>query len=292
MEKLAEYLERKSSEVSGAYFLTDFSKGRTYGEKEKTYYLASCSKSVLGRILFHHSLGEDTEGLFQNYLRNTLKVKCSLFLNDFLTHSVDIKDYLDSYDINHQLSNRDVIEEFFIQGSPKKRESFEYGNTGYVILADFIERTWGFENELKKLSHKDAEQFHLFSDEQTLESLGEGSSSLRGKDNQTFGDGGMVYSPHQSLLDNPPFLVNYLKDIKCNWDLFFSKAIIIEEGLYYSYGLFIEMKNNEDYRIFHSGYYGGFIAFWSVTSSGHGFSLVLNHDNIDKKIIESYCEST
>ncbi|MCR9204336.1 MAG: hypothetical protein NXH75_07160 [Halobacteriovoraceae bacterium] len=289
MEKLVNYLEEKSSEVSGAYFLTDFTSGDTFGNKGTNYYIASCAKSVLGRILFKISLKEDIENLFNEYLKETLKKINSISIFDFLTHSVELIDYLDVHDINHGLTNDLVIKEFFSNTSPLKRTSFEYGNTSYVILADFINKNWGFQKELKKLNCASAEELKIFPESLVVQSFGKENTKLVGKDNRTYGDGGIVFCPSESKPPLSSFLVQYINEIKANQEQFFSHAKSIEESLSYSYGVFIEKQNNGEFRIFHSGYYGGFIAFWSITSAKHGFSLVLNHDNIEKEVIESFC---
>ena len=140
MTKLSLYLKEKSLEVNGRFAELYFVNGhldQKLGDGGM-FALASCSKMIVGSMLFNQFLENESEvnEKFNEFLEE-LKVSFDGDIFDFLGHRTNLSDYLNKYDVNHQRNNQHILNEFLTSREVNNLDIFEYNNTNYVALYSF-----------------------------------------------------------------------------------------------------------------------------------------------------------
>lgn len=278
MKDLKSYLESQCSSPNHHYSLIEFDKRgvEIYGSKTD-FYLASCSKTIVGALILELLAESNIEAQFKDYLSKLNISGVSIF--DFLSHRTNFKEYLEVYDVNHGRSAEQIIEEF-VHGQKLEQIAFSYNNTNYVVLYDFIEKSYGFKRLLKSLNQKIAEEFMLI-DEEVILSVG--VDPLKGNRNQVFGDGGIVLKVNTFDSSKPTFMQYFQELVRKNKSVFLDYGADVDSDTKYNFGAFFS-----DGWLFHSGFYNNNLAYWVVNEDQVGRFFATNFQNLEKETIDKF----
>ncbi|MCF6409392.1 serine hydrolase domain-containing protein [Pseudalkalibacillus salsuginis] len=164
LEKLVTYLNSQKL-ISGALLTAEKEKPvfiKTLGKanvdtnenihKETMFEIASLTKSFTGMaIMILQEQGKlDAQDLIHMYIPEFPYQVKGIKIHNLLTHTSGLPDYIEIFeehwDRNRIACNKDIIE-YFIENEPEligdTDEKFEYSNTGYILLAEIIERLSG-----------------------------------------------------------------------------------------------------------------------------------------------------
>lgn len=286
MQSLKDYLQDQCLDKKHYFYLLEnnLSEINLYGNGAKDYYLASTSKSIIGAIYLELiSNDPSVEVSFVDYLKS-IGVSSKLGVFDFLTHTTDLIDYLTIFDVNHGQENQDIIEKFVINKTVKKN-TFNYNNTNFVVLFDFLYKNYNFQSLLNELNGKIFETFKLVNETSFVAYDSKSVFELKGAQNKVYGDGGFYILPCECDHSKQTFAQYFINLVIKNKSLFIDNAIDVESGILYSFGTFYKEINNIQW-IFHSGYYHSNIAYFASNSEGRGYFFCTNNSELDKTIID------
>jgi len=282
MKKLNDYLKGKCLNNHYNYYLNILNKEESdhFGDLESFFYIASCSKSVFGSIFFNLYLRDSKllEKKFNQYLGDLGLKNLDLFC--FLNHGTNIKDYLHFYDVNHDKNTEEILNEF-VRNKEIIKTNFNYSNTNYVVLYDFLVIFFDFDLLLSELNSYFFENFSLLRDEHIRSVQG---TPIEGSKNNVHGDGGILFSPNDSTDSKLPFIKYYSELLFKNLSEFKKNAKKVDEDTVYNFGIFLKEEDSESW-FYHSGYYNSNIAFWGMNSKKEGFFFCTNFSNLERESI-------
>ncbi len=282
MKELKKYLEQNSLDKHRRYFLEVYEhnhKSITYGDLDSDYYIASCSKSVFGAILFQELLKDKhLPTKFNSYLSSLGVESESVGIYDFLNHTTNLVDYLEHFEENHGSSNDEIIDQF-VRNRKISKVLFNYSNTNYVLLYSFLKKQHSTEDLLNRLNKEISEEFSLVRDEIINSTNGTGSFIFNGPLNRVFGDGGIIFCPKKSKKNKKSFIKKLFDLVNENIDYFKNHSVSINEKTSYGFGLFYKEKK-DSFWIYHSGSYQSNISYWGHNSNGQGFFFSTNFSDI------------
>ncbi|MCS1350412.1 serine hydrolase [Mechercharimyces sp. CAU 1602] len=228
-------------------------------------------------------------------------------VSQLLTHSSGVPDYFDEeimddyeelwrdkpmYSMNHP---KDFLPMFQNQQMKfKSGKQFSYSNSGYILLGLLIEELTGMtfvdyieKNIFERCNMKQSGYFRMdmlpknvaigYIDDDHLSSWRTNVYSLPLKGGP---DGGAYTTTHDLDLFWGSLLNNQLLS-KSYTDLLLTPHIEVDEGLYYGYGVWISMHNDEVFKYFIFGYDPGVRLSSSVYAKSHIHSHILSNVNIN-----------
>ena len=104
------------------------------------------------------------------------------------------------------------------------------------------------------------------------------------KDNPCFGDGGFLINVDKYNKRQHSFFCSFVSQINKSFEFYLRDSTKIDINTNYNFGLFTSIRGRKRY-FYHSGFYNSNISYFVMDESLTGSLILLNHENIDKKII-------
>ena len=287
MTKLSLYLKEKSLQVNGRFSEMHFVNGhleQVTGNGGK-FLLASCSKMIVGSMLFKQLIENkiNINEKFREFL-GQFNVYFNGDIFDFLGHRTNLIDYLDIYGVNHQKNNQQILEEFLTRREIKNIDIFQYNNTNYLALFAFINNLVDPDQFLasfsEQISMMNSGEFHSI-DQNNKNKI------ILAESNTCFGDGGFIIDIDKYKKRKNSFFSSFISQVNQSFEFFLKGSSKIDINTNYNFGLFTSIRGHKRY-FHHSGFYNSNISYFVMDESLSGSLILLNHENVDKEIIESF----
>jgi len=238
-------------ELRKAYGLANVQDGRIYQPETKSY-IGSITKQFTATAIMILAEREllSVEQHLSEYFPEYPELWKDVTIHHLLAHQSGISDYLNEHGYAFDgMTNRDVINYIIDNGymNFEPGKMFKYSNTGYIILAELVERITGIPLDIfckdeifSILGMKNT--YFINENTQVPDDMAVGqdlNGELFDYTIRTNGDGGMISTVDDMLLWNNSHHSNLLVSQE-TFNTMMSPFSDIENGAYYGYGYIID----------------------------------------------------